>query len=389
MERTVYADHHATTPMRREAFEAMVPWLTESHGNPSSTHAMGRAARRAVEEARATAARCLDAAAEEVVFTSGGTESDVLAVVGAARAARAADPRRLRVVIGGAEHAAVREAAKLLEREGFLLTELPADARGIPAAPPELDESVALVSVLLANNETGAVFEGFPELSRRARASGAVSHTDAVQAIGKMDVSFRTLDVDLLSMTAHKLGGPKGAGVLVVRKGTRLQPLASGGGQEKGRRGGTENVAAIAGLAAALRCATSSLDREPARLAALRDRLEHELSTALPGTRFHAAGGRRLPSVSSAMLPDVDAESLLAALDLEGICASSGSACHAGTTAPSRVLLAMGLTADEAKATLRFSFGHTSQEADVDRLMEVLPPLAERVRLAFGAARHG
>src|ERR1019366_1154383 len=246
----VYDDHHATTPLDPEVLEVMRPWLGALPANPPPPHGPGRAAREAVEPARAEVARVIGAEPSETVFTSGGTEADSLAVRGGARAARETDPLRARVIFTAAEHAAVREAGLSLDADGFEPVELSVNAHGVPAAGafPAFDERTALVSALLANNETGAVFESLAELAARARAAGAVVHTDAVQAVGKIPVDVRALGVDLLALTAHKFGGPAGAGALFVRKGVRVQPLAAGGGQERGRRSGTQYVAAIVGL---------------------------------------------------------------------------------------------------------------------------------------------
>jgi cysteine desulfurase len=385
--RRVYADHHATTPLDPEVFEVMRPWLEGLAANPSSTHGPGRAAREAVEAARVEVARVLGAEPSEIVFTSGGTEADNLAVRGGARAAREADPWRARVAFTAAEHSAVREAALSLNADGFEPGELPVNAHGVPSSSsfPAFDERTALVSALLANNETGAIFDSFAELAIRARAAGAVVHTDAVQAVGKIPVDVRALGVDLLALTAHKFGGPKGAGALFVRKGIRVQPLVAGGGQERGRRGGTENVAAIVGLGAAVRLASAHLSSEAARLAGLRDRFEAGLFARVPDVKINAAGGPRLSTATSAVFPGTEAETLVAALDLDGIAVSAGSACHAGTTFPSRVLLAMGLSPAEARATLRFSFGRASSEEDIDRLLEAVPRAVERAREAVRA----
>ncbi len=362
----------------------MRPWLDGLSANPSSTHAPGRAARQAVEAARTEVASALSAAASEIVFTSGGTESNNLAVRGGAREARAADPARRIVAFTAAEHSAVREAALALSADGFETVELRVDGRGVPA-PQDLGAgpggtALALVTAILANNETGAVFDALPAFAAAVRSRGALIHTDAVQAVGKIAVIPAALGVDLLSLTAHKFGGPKGAGALYVRKGVRLEPLASGGGQERGRRGGTENVAAIVGLGVAIRLAAGRLSLEGARIGGLRDRLEVGLLARVPGTRINAAGGARLPTATSVVFPGTDSETLVAALDLEGIAVSAGSACHAGTTAPSRVLVALGLEPRDARATLRFSFGHTTRGEDVDRLLEVVPRIVERAR---------
>jgi cysteine desulfurase len=386
----LYADHHATTPVAPEVLSAIAPWTAFS-GNPSSTHAAGRAARRAVEEAREDVARAIGAASGEIVFTSGGTEADNLAVRGGAAAARASDPARRGVLFTAAEHPAVREAAHSLEPSGFEPEEVPCDRDGLPlaaAVEEKLGRGTALLSAILANNETGVVNVGLPDLARRARDAGALVHTDAVQAVGKIPVDVASLGVDLLTLTAHKFGGPKGAGALWVRKGVRVAPLVSGGGQEKGRRAGTENVAAIVGLGAAIRLAVSRLEVEAVRLAALRDRLEDGLRRAIPGLKVNGAGGPgvlRLPTATSAIFPGILGEVLLAALDLEGIAASGGSACASGTTKPSAVLLAMGLPPGDARATLRFSFGSTTTAVEIDRLLEAVPRLWARASSAKGA----
>ncbi|MFI5182531.1 MAG: cysteine desulfurase family protein [Thermoanaerobaculia bacterium] len=388
----LYADHHATTPVAPEVVSAMAPWTAFS-GNPSSTHAAGRAARRAIEEAREEVARAIRAVSGEIVFTSGGTEADNLAVRGGAAAARDADPVRRAVLFTATEHPAVREAARSLGPSGFSPVEIPCDRDGLPLAAAieeRLGPGTALLSAILANNETGVVNGGISAIARRTRDFGALAHTDAVQAVGKIPVDVASLGVDLLSLTAHKFGGPKGAGVLWVRKGVRLSPLVSGGGQEKGRRPGTENVAAIVGLGAAIRLAVSRLEEEAARLAALRDRFEEGLRRAIPGLRVNGTdterpGTLRLPTATSAVFPGILGEVLLAALDLEGIAASGGSACASGTTKPSAVLLAMGLAPADARATLRFSFGTTTTAAEIDRLLEAVPRLWARAASAKGA----
>lgn len=382
---TLYVDHAATTPLFPEVLEAMTPWLTGLCGNPSSVHAPGRAARRAVEDAREEVAGAVGARPEEIVFTSGGTESDTLAVAGGARARREEEPARRRVVFPATEHAAVREAALDLRREGFDVSEAPAGADGLTPLPSfEPLAETALVSAMLVNNETGVVFGGLAELAARARAAGARVHADAVQAVGKVPVDVRELGVDLLTFTAHKLGGPKGVGALYVRKGIRLHALQPGGGQEKGRRGGTEDVAAVVGFAAALRRAAERREAEAQRLGALRERLEAGLARMAPGLLVHGSGALRAPHVSSVAFPGVPAETLLMALDLEGIAASSGSACSSGTTKPSRILLAAGVPPEEVLSTVRFSLGWSTEADDVERLLAVLPPLLSRVRGAVG-----
>jgi cysteine desulfurase len=384
----LYADHHATTPLAPEALDAMLPWLRSLAANPSSVHRPGREARRAVEEARESVARAIGASPAEIVFTSGGTESNALAVRGGAAAARGADSRRTVVACTATEHPAVHEAVTALGREGFMVHQIPVNGEGQPEAEMGglLGPETALLAAILANNETGALFERLPETSRRAREAGVVFHTDAVQAVGKIPIDVAVLGIDLLSLTGHKFGGPKGAGALYVRRGVAVLALQPGGGQEKGRRGGTENVPAIVGLGAAIRVAAERLSEEGRRLASLRDRFEEELRTRLTGVRFHASGTTRLPSVSSVLIPGIDAESLVVALDLEGIAVSAGSACHAGTTKPSRVLLALGVTPVDARSTLRFSFGRTTTDEEIDRLIEAVPRLV-RYASSVGGAR--
>jgi cysteine desulfurase len=365
----------------------MLPWLTSLAANPSSIHAPGRAARNAVEAARETVASALGARADEIVFTSGGTESDTLAVRGVALAAREGNPGRTRVVFSAAEHAAVSEAGRSLAADGLEPVEVPVDGVGLPGErglEEALDARTAVLSLILAGNETGVVNLRLPDAAQAARAAGAVVHTDAVQAVGKIPVRPEALGVDLLSFAAHKFGGPKGAGVLWVRKGVRLRPLWKGGGQERGRRGGTENVPALVGLGAALAAAVAGMGGEARRLGTLRDTFEEGVLARIPGTRVNGTGtarGERLPTASSLTFPGVDGETLLAALDLEGIAASSGSACASGTPSPSRVLLACGMPVAEVRATLRFSFGWTSSEADVATLLEILPKLVARARM--------
>lgn len=379
----LYADHAATTPLFPEVLEAMRPWLSGLCGNPSSVHAPGRAARRAVEEARAELAAAVGAQPDEIVLTSGGTEADVLAVAGGARARREEEPARRRVLFPGTEHAAVRESALALGPEGFEPVELPADGFGT-VAPRDFGplHDAALVSAMLANNETGVVFTRLPDLAAAARAAGALVHTDAVQAVGKIPVDVTALGVDLLTFTAHKLGGPKGVGALFIRRGVRVRPIQAGGGQEKGRRGGTEDVSAIAGFAAAVRRAVAGREAEASRLRALRDRFEEELRRLFPGLLVHGEGAERLPTVTSAAFPGVSAEALLQALDLEGVAASAGSACSSGTTKPSRILTAAGLPRETVLATVRFSFGWTTTPGEVDRLLALLPALVGRIRSA-------
>ncbi len=378
----IYLDHNAITPVRPEAAEA-VRHALEVFGNPASVHAAGRAARDLLDAARAQVARAIGAAPGEVVFTSGATESAAIAIRGVLDAA---PPARRGLVVTAVEHPCVLDLAKALAREGVPLRVVPVDARGLPdleALSAAVGDDTALVCAMLANNETGVVLPG-PRFAARARARGALLFCDAVQAVGKIPVDVRALGADLVALTGQKFGGPRGAGALWVRPGFALAPVF-GGHQERGRRAGTENLPGIAGLGAAIGAATSRREEEAARVRALRERLERGLASAVPGARVNGAGAERLPGTLSITVPGADGEALLIALDLEGICASAGSACTSGSTKPSHVLSAMGLTVPEARGTLRFSLGWTSADADVDAALARVPPLVARVRQAIPA----
>ena len=360
----------------------MEPWLAFS-GNASSVHAPGRAARRAVEEARAEVARAIGGRPEEIVFTSGGTEADNLAVRGGALAAREADPRRTRVAVTKTEHPAVREAARSLVPWGFRAEELSVDADGLPLpeeAEAALGAETALLSAILASNETGVVNGGVPALAGKARRAGALSHTDAVQAVGKIPVDVRALGVDFLSLTGHKFGGPKGAGALWVRRGTPMAGVVTGGRQERNRRAGTENVPAIVGLGVAARLARARLAAESARQLRLRDRLEAGILMAVPGSAVNGARAPRVPNTANIAFDRIEAESLLIALDLEGIAVSTGAACSSGTLEPSHVLRAMGLPPARVQSSIRFSVGSTTTDDDIDRVIAVVPTIVQRLR---------
>ncbi|HUL60454.1 MAG TPA: cysteine desulfurase family protein [Anaeromyxobacteraceae bacterium] len=376
----IYLDHNAITPLRPEA-RAAISAALDVFGNPSSVHAAGRAARDLLDGARGQVARALSAAPGEIVFTSGATESAALAIRGALRSAR---PGRRRLVVTSVEHPCVLSLARTLEKDGTPLTVVPVDSRGEvdgAAWRAALGPDVALACAMRANNETGVVLD-VPALASEARGAGALFFCDAVQAVGKIDVDVRTLGADLLALTAQKFGGPRGAGALWVKPNLPLAPLF-GGEQERGRRAGTENLPGIAGLGAAIEAACARREAESARVGRLRDRLEQELLAAVPGARVNGAGAPRLPGTCSISFPGSDAEALLMALDLDGLCASAGSACHSGSTRPSGVLLAMGLSPEEARATVRLSLGWTSADAEVDAALRMIPPLAARVRSAI------
>jgi len=376
-----YLDHAAITPVRPEAAEAVREALGV-FGNPSSIHAAGRAARALLDASRARVAAALGARPGEVVFTAGATESAALAIRGALGSA---PPGRDELVVTAVEHPCVRDLAKALAARGTRVTALPVDRRGLPdpeAMRTAVTERTALVCAMLANNETGVVLPA-GELAAAARDRGALFFCDVVQAAGKVELDVRTLGADLVALSGQKLGGPRGAGALWVKEGIPLAPVL-GGHQERGRRAGTENLPGIAGLAAAIEAACARRAEESPRLAALRRGLEDRLLAALPGARVNGAGAPRLPGIASITFPGVDAEALLMALDLEGICASAGAACTSGSTKPSHVLSAMGLSVEEARSTLRLSLGWSSAEADVERAVEAVPRLARRVREAIG-----
>lgn len=378
-----YLDHNAITPMRPEA-KAAVTAALDVFGNPSSVHAAGRAARDLLDRARAQVAAALGARPPDLVFTSGATESAALAIRGVLESAPAG---RDELVVTAVEHPCVLGLAEALRAGGRRVTVLPVDRRGLldlEEAARAITPRTALLCAMMANNETGVLLP-VRELAALARDRGALFFTDAVQAVGKIEVDVRTLGADLVSLTGQKFGGPRGTGALWVRSGLRLTPLF-GGTQERGRRAGTENLPGIAGLGAAIEAATAHREEEQRRIGALRDRLEAGLLAAVPGARVNGAGAPRLPGTLSITLPGADAEALLIALDLEGICASAGSACHSGSTKPSSVLAAIGLSLDEARSTLRLSLGWTSEAADVDAALEAVPRLAARVRAEITAA---
>lgn len=367
-QRNVYLDYSATTPLRPEVLEAMLPYLIDNPGNPSSVHSMGQRAKRALEQARASVASALGAKPEEIFFTSGGTESDNQAILGVSNVQNGRH-----MVTSAIEHHAVLHVCQHLELQGWDITYLPVDAQGVvdvQCATESARPDTVLVSVMLANNEVGTL-QPVAQIARQAHQRGILVHTDAVQAVGKLPVNVNELQVDLLSLAAHKFYGPKGVGVLYVRKDTRLAPLLYGGHQERGLRPGTQNVPGAVGLAAALRLALQEYASESVRLARLRERLEDGILTHIPGTRVNAAQASRLPHISSVSFDGLDGESLLLALDLRGIAVSTGSACTAGSTEPSHVLQAMG-AAHSGEGTLRFSLGHSTSEEDADYTLQIL-----------------
>jgi cysteine desulfurase len=373
----VYLDHNATTPLDPRVLEAMLPYLRESFGNPSSLHWFGQRARAAVEDARGRVAALIGADPAEVVFTASGSESDNMALRGAL--AKAGGARR-RVVTTSVEHHAVLNTAKALREEGVPVevARVSGDGRlDLDDLRAKLDDATLVASVMLANNETG-VLQPVVEAARLARERRALVHCDAVQAAGKTPVDVRALDVDLLTLSAHKLYGPKGVGCLYVRRGTPLGPLVRGGAQERNRRAGTENVAGVVGFGAAASLAKESLVAEAGRVGALRDRLEERLLT-LPGARRNG-GEPRVANTANVSFEGIDAEALVIALDLEGIAVSTGAACAAGGIEPSHVLKAMGFPPERVQSSLRLSLGRTTTEQDVDRAADVIATVVGRQR---------
>ncbi|MBI4203344.1 MAG: IscS subfamily cysteine desulfurase [Chloroflexi bacterium] len=376
----VYFDYNATTPLAAEVVEAVARATRDLFGNASSVHHFGQQAKAALDEARSAVATLVHADPSEIVFTSGGTEADNLAIRGAAEALEATPRRHL--VASAIEHEAVLNTLKALARRGWRTTLVPLDSSGIVSPDrvrDALTDGTALVSVMHANNEIGTV-QPIAEIAALAHERGALMHTDAVQSVGKIPVNVRALGVDLLALSAHKFNGPKGAGALWVKRGTRMQPVLTGGKQERNRRAGTENVAALAGLGVASRLAIDKMASESVRVTALRDRLEAGILRQVPGTIVNGAREARVPNTTNISFDRVEAESLLIALDLEGVAVSTGSACSSGTLEPSHVLRAMGFAAHRTQNSLRFSLGLFSTEEEVDRVLAVLPPLVEKLR---------
>lgn len=376
---TIYLDHAATTPLRREVLDAMVPYLTEVYGNPSSAHAVGRAARAGLDEAHARVAARLGVEAREVVLTSGGTEANNLALKGAAWAGKG---RGHRIVTSGVEHHAVGHTLRYLEKFGFEIVEVPVDRYG-RVDPDQLEAALSdrtiLVSIMLANNEVGTI-QPIDEIARRVRSRrGILFHVDAVQAAPYVPLDMRILDADLLSLAAHKFEGPKGVGVLFVRHGTHILAQQHGGTQERHRRAGTENVAGAVGLATAYDLTCEERAETAARLARQRERLARAI-LAVPGTELTGHPTDRLPGLLSLIARGTDGASVTVSLDLEGIAASVGSACTTGSTEVSHVLTAMGYPDDEARGALRLSLGRSTTDEDVAVVADVVPRVLASMR---------
>jgi cysteine desulfurase len=374
----IYLDYAATTPTHPEVVEAMLPYFTDGFGNPSSIYSYGQEARGAVEEAREKVASLIGARDDEIVFTGGGTEADNFAIKGVAFS----NTERNHIIASSIEHHAILEACHFLEKHGFRITSIPVDSDGL-VSPEDIRGAItkktALISVMHANNEIGTI-EPIKEIAAIAREAGVYFHTDAVQTVGHIPTKVDDLGIDLLSMSAHKLQGPKGVGALYIRKGTRLVPFMHGGGQERNRRGGTENVAGIVGFGKAAEIADADLAHEPERLMKLRDRLLQGILGEIENTRLNGHPTRRLPNNVNVSIEYVEGESMLLNLDLESICASTGSACSSSSLEASHVLLALGLGHEQAHSSLRFSLGRWTVDEDMDRVLDALPRIVRKLR---------
>jgi len=375
----VYLDHAATTPTRPEVARAMLPYFSERFGNPSSLYALAREAKEAVEEARGRVAAAIGAAPEEVFFTSGGTEADNWAIKGVAAANRKKGDH---MVTSSIEHHAVLHPCRALDKQGYRVTYLPVDEFG-RVEPASVEEAITdktiLVSVMAANNEIGTV-QPVAAISRIARDHGVPFHTDAVQAIGAFPVDVNSMGADLLAISAHKFGGPKGTGALYIRRKTRIGTFMDGGAQERGRRAGTENVPGIVGMGRAIELAVGEMPQNAPRLAAMRDRLIRGILDAVPDTRLNGHPTERLANNVNVAFRYVEGESILLMLDALGIAASTGSACTSASLEPSHVLTACGLPPEHAHGSLRLTLGHRNTEEDVDYVLEVLPGIIGRLR---------
>ena len=376
----IYMDYNATTPVRMEVLEAMLPFFSEKFGNPSSVHWGGRQVKGAIEEAREHVARLVNCDPSEVIFTAGGSEADNMAVKGVAAGLL---PKGNHILTTQVEHPAVINTCRYLERTGYEVTWLHVDDRGLPDLE-EVERSITdrtiLISAMYANNETGVLLpvEKIGELAARR---GVYFHCDAVQAAGRIPVDCRAMNIQLLSLSGHKLYAPKGVGALIVRKGVKAFPLIHGGSQERSRRAGTENVPGIVAFGKACELAADGMACEADRLENLRDRLEQKIAQRVKGIKINGHSGPRLPNTSNISFSGVAADSLLLSLDLEGVAVSSGAACGSGTLKVSHVLAAMGLPSELAKGSIRFSLGRGNSEADVDRVLDILPGIVDRLRV--------
>jgi cysteine desulfurase len=377
--RKVYLDHGATTPVRQEVIEAMMKVYQEVYGNPSSIHQFGRPARKLIEEAREKVAKAINADPKEIVFTGSGTEADNIAIVGGARANKKKGNHLITSVV---EHHAALDAFKALEKEGFEVTYLPVDEYGqvsVEDFKNALRDNTVLVSIMHGNNEVGTIMP-IAEIGAICRAKKILFHTDAVQSVGKIKVDVKELNVDFLALSGHKIYGPKGIGVLYMRRGVRTQPLYYGGGQERKLRPGTENVPNIVGLGIAIELAVAEMEQESARMTKLRDRLIKGILESIPETRLNGPTTNRLPHNANVSIEYIEGEALILSMDMKGMAVSSGSACTSGSLDPSHVLMAMGLTHTTAHGSLRMTLGHSTTDEDVDYVITELKPIVEKLR---------
>ncbi|MDX9820071.1 MAG: cysteine desulfurase NifS [Desulfococcus multivorans] len=376
--KTVYLDNNATTAVAPEVLEAMLPYLKDHYGNPSSMYGMARRVSTALNQARTQTARILGASPEEIVFTSCGTESDNAAIWAAIRS----NPLKRHIITSRVEHSAVKNLCEYLSHNGYQVTFVPVDGKGrldLDYLYDHLSEDTAVVSLMWANNETGVMFP-VEEIAREVKNKGVVFHTDAVQAVGKVPMDIGRTGIDMLSLSGHKLHAPKGVGALYVRKGTKFTPFLVGGHQEQNRRGGTENVASIVALGKAAELAGNLMAEENTRVKALRDRLETGILAAVPHADVNGDTDRRLPNTTNISFEFIEGESILLMMDEIGICASSGSACTSGSLEPSHVLRAMGVPYTAAHGSVRFSLSVYNTRQEIDYVIEKLPPIIERLR---------
>ncbi len=376
--RKIYADNAATTKLSETALNAMMPFLKESFGNPSSIYSIGREAKRSVDDAREKTAKAIGARTEEIFFTGGGTEADNWALRGAAKLK---EKKGRHIISSAVEHHAISHTLEMLEKEGYEVTYLPVDNTGLVSVDDlkeAIREDTILVSIMAANNEIGTIMP-VAEIGSVCRERGVLFHTDAVQAVGHIPIDVEAMNIDLLSLAAHKFRGPKGVGALYMRRGVRFPALMSGGGQEKSLRPGTENVAGIVGMAAALEEAIANLDENMKRVGAMRDRLIEGLSS-IPYSSLTGHPEKRLPGTASFVFECVEGESMVLMLDNKGICASSGSACSSASLDPSHVLLAIGLSHEVAHGSLRLTINEETAEEDISYILETLPAVIDRLR---------
>lgn len=375
----IYMDHSATTPVRQEVANAVLEYMTAKFGNPSSVHYYGREAKAAIDKARGQVAALINAQPQEIVFTSGGTEADNIAIQGVARAYAG---KGKHIITSAIEHHAILNTCDALQKEGFTITYLPVDKMGL-VSPADVEKAITpqtiLISIMHANNEVGTI-QPIAEIGKIARDKGIILHTDAVQSLGKLQVDVQALNVDLLSGSGHKIYAPKGTGFLYVKKGVKLKNIMFGGGQEWKKRAGTENLPGIVGLGVAAELAAQERESEMKRLTQLRDKLINGIQQRIPNVKLNGHPQERVAINVNFCYEFVEGESLLLSLDLKGIAASSGSACSSGSLEPSHVLIAMGLSHEIAQGSVRMTLGKDNTEEDVDYVLEVLPPIVERLR---------